>query len=64
MSGTGLAVVGAAVLLVAAVAWWLRAHDGAVRTPPPAEEADVRTLSVFERLGVRAGAGSTVHPTE
>ena len=55
VSGTGLVVLAAAVLLVAAVAWWLRTHDGAVRTPAgrEREDADVQTPSVFERLGVR-----------
>jgi thiol-disulfide isomerase/thioredoxin len=55
--------VAAAVVLTAAVAWWLRARDGAMRpAPAPAEELAVPTLSpVFERLGVDpSGADLTV----
>jgi thiol-disulfide isomerase/thioredoxin len=53
MSGTGAAVLGAALLLTALVAWWLRTRSGAVKHAAVAERpAD----PVFERLGVRPGA--------
>jgi thiol-disulfide isomerase/thioredoxin len=47
MSGTGAAVVVAALVLAGAVAWWLRARDGAVR------EVGSSVSPVFTRLGVR-----------
>jgi len=53
MSGVGAAVVVAALVVTALVAWWLRRNDGAVRSPG-AREDDVAG-SVFGRLGVRAG---------
>ena len=56
MNGTGLAVVAAAVALVAAVSWWLRARDGAIRAAVPAAGGnDGVRATVFERLGVRPG---------
>ncbi len=63
MSGTGLTVLSAAVVLVAVAGWWVRTRNGAVRTPAGArsEEVDVATAAVFERLGVRpADADLTV----
>ena len=50
------AVVLVAVLAVVALAsWWLRARNGAVRTPASPEVGAATTLlPVFERLGVRA----------
>ena len=52
MSGIGVVVVLGALVVTAAAAWWLRTHDGAVRTP-----AEVPAhLPVFERLGVDPAA--------
>jgi thioredoxin-like negative regulator of GroEL len=52
MNGIGAAVLAAALVVTAALAWWLRARNGAVRSP--AEEDAVPGLDpVFERLGVR-----------
>lgn len=51
MSGIGAAALGAALVLTAVAAWWLRSRDGAVR--PVAEEATVDP--VFAALGVRPG---------
>jgi thiol-disulfide isomerase/thioredoxin len=54
MSGIGVAVLGAALLLTAPAAWWLRTRDGAVR--PAAEGPGGNRMDpVFERLGVRPG---------
>ena len=55
MSGTGAAVLVAALLLTALAAWWLRTRDGALR---PAEvPAEARPMDpVFSGLGVRPGA--------
>ena len=52
MSGIGVVVVLGALVVTAAVAWWMRTRDGAVRTPAvvPAH------LPVFERLGVDPAA--------
>jgi thiol-disulfide isomerase/thioredoxin len=59
VNGTGAIVLVVALLATAALSWWLRTRNGAIR--PAAEtgaEAAVRSpLSpVFERLGVRADA--------
>ncbi|TFV63000.1 UNVERIFIED_ORG: thioredoxin [Bacillus sp. AZ43] len=52
----GAAVLVAALALTGAVAWWLRARDGAIR-----EAGQVGQPTVFERLGVRpADADLTV----
>ena len=59
MSGIGVAVLGAALLLTVLAAWWLRARDGAVRpaqvSAEPTEEPTAMD-PVFGRLGVRPGA--------
>ncbi|WP_336028426.1 thioredoxin family protein [Geodermatophilus sp. FMUSA9-8] len=56
MSGTGLAVLAAALVLTGAAAWWLRARDGAVRAPARQEEDGVRgPAAVLGDLGVRPG---------
>jgi len=54
MSGTGAAVLVAALLLTALAAWWLRTRNGALR---PAEvPAEARPMDpVFSGLGVRPG---------
>jgi thiol-disulfide isomerase/thioredoxin len=52
MSGIGAAVVIAALVVTALVAWWLRTRSGTVRAAGGG--GDVSTNGVFERLGVRA----------
>ncbi|GHE11150.1 hypothetical protein GCM10011381_23500 [Klenkia taihuensis] len=47
---TGAVVLGAALLLTAVVAWWLRTRSGAVRTTGG---ATVREVEVLRGLGVR-----------
>ena len=54
MSGIGAAVLVAALVLTALVAWWLRARDGALR-PAVAADTVSRLDPVFDGLGVRAG---------
>jgi thiol-disulfide isomerase/thioredoxin len=49
MSATGAVVVVVALVLTGAVAWWLRARDGAVR------KGGATVLPVFARLGVQPG---------
>jgi thiol-disulfide isomerase/thioredoxin len=56
MSGTGAAVLVAALALTALAAWWLRTRDGAVRSRTAEEDGAVTTqAAAFERLGVRPG---------
>jgi hypothetical protein len=56
VSGIGATVVVAALVVTAAVAWWLRARDGAVRAVAPEEAGPASAEApVFERLGVRPG---------
>lgn len=52
MGGIGAVVLVAAVAVVTAAAWWLRARDGAVR---PGGGERVSDSPAFERLGVRPG---------
>ncbi|MGY1732211.1 TlpA family protein disulfide reductase [Geodermatophilus sp. SYSU D01045] len=52
MSGTGLVVLAVALVLTAAAAWWLRTHDGRLRTE---EEPVDGPTAVLEGLGVRPG---------
>jgi thiol-disulfide isomerase/thioredoxin len=54
MNGIGAAVLGAALVLTALAAWWLRARNGAVR-PAGAAGGGSEVDPVFDRLGVRAG---------
>ena len=54
MSGIGAAVLGAALVLTALAAWWLRARNGAVRSVG-ATGGDGSMDPVFDRLGVRLG---------
>ena len=54
MSGIGAAVLGAALVLTALAAWWLRARNGAVRSVG-ATGGDGSMDPVFDRLGVRPG---------
>jgi thiol-disulfide isomerase/thioredoxin len=57
VSGIGLVVLVAALVLCAGAAWWLRTRNGAVRTPDDGEEAATGgTQEVLGRLGVRPGA--------
>jgi glutaredoxin len=51
MSGTGTAVVVAALAVTAVAAWWLRTRNGAVR--PAGGDDAVSPSGVFGRLGVR-----------
>lgn len=53
MSGIGTVALVAALVVTAAVAWWLRTRDGAVRSA--GEGSDVTLRPVLERLGVRPG---------
>jgi thiol-disulfide isomerase/thioredoxin len=59
MSGTGVAVLVAALVVTAVAAWWLRTRDGAVRelgpeeSGPLASEALTVQAATFDRLGVR-----------
>jgi hypothetical protein len=51
VSGIGAEVLAAALVVTAAVAWWVRSRNGALR---PAAQAPVSALDpIFERLGVR-----------
>src|SRR3954449_5603493 len=52
MSGIGVVVVLGALVVTAAVAWWVRTRNGAVRTPAEAPAH----LPVFARLGVDPAA--------
>ena len=58
MNGTGAIVLAVALVATAALSWWLRTRNGAIR--PAADgngtEAEARSAlnPVFERLGVRA----------
>ena len=59
MSGTGAAVLVAALATTAVAVWWLRRNDGVLR--PPGTEEDGVPRSVLDRLGVRpADAALTV----
>jgi thiol-disulfide isomerase/thioredoxin len=53
MDAIGVVALGAALVLTAAAAWWLRARDGAIRAPAGSEEGDVGPQAVLARLGVR-----------
>ena len=58
MDATGAAVLAAALVVTAAVAWWLRARSGAVRTPATGQEsgmdqAQQAEARVLAELGVR-----------
>src|SRR5688572_21991488 len=59
MSGMGMAVLGAALLLTVVAAWWLRARDGALRPAGASSAEDTAAAGpmdpVFDRLGVRTG---------
>jgi thiol-disulfide isomerase/thioredoxin len=55
MSGTGLVVLVAALLLTAGAGWWLRTRNGAIRRPAGAKDDDARTRAVLESLGARPG---------
>ena len=54
-SGTGPAVPAAAPVRTGAAAWWLRARDGAVRTPTGEEDGVQGPTAVLAGLGVRPG---------
>lgn len=55
MSGIGAAVLVAALAVTGAVAWWLRARNGAVRSPAAGEDGGVGAREVLERLGAEPG---------
>jgi thiol-disulfide isomerase/thioredoxin len=54
VSPFGAAVLLAVLALTALAAWWLRARNGAVRTPAP-DDDDGGPRTVLEGLGVRPG---------
>src|SRR4051812_35511408 len=54
MSGTGLVVLVAALLLTAGAGWWLRTRNGAIRRPAATAD-DAGTRAVLESLGARPG---------
>lgn len=64
MNGTGAIVLAVALLATAAVSWWLRTRDGAIRPAAAGNGAEAGVSGpertpmspVFERLGVRADA--------
>jgi thiol-disulfide isomerase/thioredoxin len=51
VSPIGIVALACALVVTAGVAWWLRARNGAVRTP--AAEQVAAHVPVFERLGIR-----------
>src|SRR5689334_696286 len=54
MSGWGTGVLGAALLLTALAAWWLRTRDGRLRAAEPAAATEVSAEHrVLTGLGVR-----------
>jgi thiol-disulfide isomerase/thioredoxin len=53
VDATGLVVLGAALVLSAVAAWWLRTRNGAVVSPSGSEEAVVAELAVLQELGAR-----------
>jgi thiol-disulfide isomerase/thioredoxin len=55
MSATGAVVLLVVLALTALAAWWLRARNGALRSPAPDDEV-TGPRAVFEGLGVRPGA--------
>jgi thiol-disulfide isomerase/thioredoxin len=62
VTGTGAIVLAAALVVTAALAWWSRTRNGAIRPVPAAENSATEGAGpepmnpVFERLGVRADA--------
>lgn len=61
MSGIGVVVLVAALAVAGAAAWWLRARDGAVRSPATGRDGGVAVQDVLARLGaVPGGADLTV----
>jgi thiol-disulfide isomerase/thioredoxin len=52
MSGIGVVVLLAALALSGAAAWWLRARNGALRSPA-AREDGVSAREILEQLGAR-----------
>jgi thiol-disulfide isomerase/thioredoxin len=57
VNGTGAIVLAAALLVTAALAWWARTRNGAIRPAVATEAAGPVPMNpVFERLGVRADA--------
>jgi len=53
MSPIGVAVLAGALVLTACAAWWLRARNGAVRSPVDGRDDVEGPLAVLARLGVR-----------
>jgi thiol-disulfide isomerase/thioredoxin len=59
MSGIGAAVLAVALVVTGVVAWWLRARNGALRSPASGEDGgsvDGGARDVLERLGAVPGA--------
>lgn len=54
MSGIGLAVLAAALLVTGVAAWWLKTRNGVVRSPG-GEDGDVDAREVLQRLGATPG---------
>lgn len=55
MSGIGLAVLVAALVVTGVVAWWLRTRNGVVRSPAGPEDGGVDVREVLQRLGAAPG---------
>jgi hypothetical protein len=53
VSPIGIVALLCALLVTAGVAWWLRARNGAVRTPAETAGQVPAHVPVFERLGIR-----------
>ena len=61
MSGIGAGVLLAALVATGVVAWWLRARNGALRSPVAGEDGGMGAREVLARLGaVPGGADLTV----
>lgn len=55
MSGIGLAVLVAALVVTGVAAWWLRTRNGVVRSPAGGEDGGVDAREVLQRLGATPG---------
>ena len=65
MSGIGAAVLAAALVVAGVAAWWLRARDGALRSPAGREDGGMGAVDVLQRLGAVPGSAElTVVPAD